>query len=300
MKPTKTNLLPFCLGAMLTGFTTAYAGSMGPASTAADSWTVGASALGLQPALAQPLVYAIENTIAPPVTTNNVLNPKFSWGFDVFLRRNFNQAARDLSISYMRFQSSTTNTVATPLSSNFVYTDFYQTAQGTNNININAGDVLVGQNVSLNDKLSLHGVLGVAYANLRITNSIANDQGLGNVANVSSESYSNSPNTFHGAGPKVGVDGEYMICDTYHVGLTGGVSAALLMGYQHTTSTGTGGTVNMNAINTNITNINSNIGLRYHANTSIPINAEAGYKVYDYINDISLAGVYLSLAASFG
>ena len=294
-------MLFFCLGEMITHVSSAYAGSMGSVSNAKDSWTVGASALGLQPALTEQFVYAAENTITPAVATNHVLNPKFSWGFDVFLRKNFNQTNRDLSVSYMGFQTSTTKTVTTPLSSNFIYTDFYQTAQGKNRTNINIGDVLAGQHVMLNDAVRLHGVLGVAYANLLIKNSIANDQNLGISRNVANESYHTNTNTFHGAGPKIGVDGEYMINGNHYLGLTGGVSAALLMGSQHITSTNnTSMNINMNAITTNITNINGNIGLRYHATTHIPIDAEVGYKVYDYINDISIAGVYLSLAATFG
>ena len=300
MKRSKIFISPFYLSAMITILSPTYAGSMASESYAADSWTVGASALGLQPTLANQFVYAMENTIIPPVTTTHALNPKFHWGFDVFLRRNFNQTGRDLSISYMGFRSSATNTVNVPLSSNFIYTDFYQTAQGTNKININVGDVLVGQNVIFNDAVRVHGVLGVAYANLLIRNITTNDQGLGIVTNVASESYIYRPNTFHGAGPKVGVDGEYMINNNYHLGLTGGFSAAFLVGSQHITTTSTNGNTNMNAVTTNITNINGNIGIRHHANTGIPIDAEVGYKVYDYINDISLAGVYLSLAATFG
>ena len=49
MKRSKIFISPFYLSAMITILSPTYAGSMASESYAADSWTVGASALGLQP-----------------------------------------------------------------------------------------------------------------------------------------------------------------------------------------------------------------------------------------------------------
>ena len=306
-----TTILSGCLSLIaISANLSAFAGAISSAASIDNSWTIGGSALILQPALNDRFVYAIINTDNASAntinTTNEALNPNYSWGFDMFLRYNFNHDDRDLSASYMRFASSDTGNVSVPLASNYIYTNFYQTARGTNKTNVDAADILAGQSIALNDAVRIHGTLGVGYARLNIKNSIANDQGLGYIPNAANESYRVSENTFNGAGPKCGIDGEYMIHKS-HFGLVGGVSAALLIGSQSVSNSnivsavaqGSNGNIYTPSTTTAITNINGNIGLRYHAKTHIPVNAEIGYKVYDYINDVSLAGVYLTLTATF-
>jgi opacity protein-like surface antigen len=264
-----------------------------------NSWTIGGSALALQPALADPFVYGIISTYTPNTTTDEVLKQKFSWGFDLFARYNFNQNKQDLSASYMDFESSDTSQVSIPLSSNYIYNDFYHTALGSSHLHVNAADILAGQNITLRDAVQVHGTLGVGYASLKIKNKIANDQGWGTVPNIVNESYSVIINKLSGAGPKLGIDGEYKINQIQNLSLVGGASLALLIGSQHITSISNSTTnINKTPANTNITNINGNIGLRYHAEARMPVNAEVGYKVNDYINTLSLAGVYLTLSTT--
>lgn len=286
-----TQLFSYCLSFIALSFNlNAYAGTMGVEGAPGNAWTIGGSALYIQPQPADRFLFSSATVFKGNSIYSSIyetVNPSYSWGFDALLRYNFVESARDIKLSYLGFWAHNTEQ---SLNNNTL---------GNLTTNFNAADLLAGQELMVNEALNIHGTVGVAYARINQIKSSSN-----------SAAYFNLDTTFNGAGPKVGLDAEYIINQS-RASLVGGMSAALLVGSEkskgvYALTQQAGGPLGFtndfttNSIDTTVTNVNANLGLRYYMDTKLPLTAEIGYRVYQYINYLSLAGGYLTLTTSFG
>lgn len=300
-----------CISVFVLGMNiNAFAGSMGAEGPKGEHWTIGGSALIMQPELSDPFNFA-KVVILDASNINSTeyysVRPSYTWGFDVFVAYNFIDSARDIRASYMGFWSNDKKYLDAPEFPFKLPMQFAVSATGSVSNHIDAADILAGQSVMLNNAVRLHGALGVGFAHLDKVNSalyINQYDYLGEIHGA----YLWDNATFNGAGPKLALDGEYII-HASRFSLVGGLSLALLVGSQSNNGVNaqSSGLIpafthyfNENTQDTTVTNVNANLGLRYYVNTTVPLSAEVGYKVYQYINYVSLSGGYLTLAASFG
>ncbi len=306
-----------------------------------NNWQIGGSALYMQPnegftyATVQKETY--DNVMfeqhLDTLNQTYTVNRDFDWGYDAFIRYNFEGADRDLLLNYMHFSSSDSSNVDLgELNSSYIYNQFTYTAEGSVDTNINMADLLAGQYVHFGEELKVHFVAGVTYARVKQKENVAYDKGLeATSADVlenyplAQEAYESFDSTFNGVGPKFGIDGNYNI-NRSSFGLVGGISYALLYGTQEyssqlQTSNGPGGpahpvappfNVTTNDFDNNsvvVSNINANLGLRFVCDLANDgeesLDLELGYQVYQYLDvvydeeDVSIAGPYLTAAVSF-
>ncbi len=295
-----------------------------------DFWTIGASALFVQPSSSNDLVYATVEVKEPNNIDNKSISRDYDWGFDAFLQYTFGESDRDLMLVYMHFSNSDkSNTNLGEFSPNYQYNNFYHTAQGYVATDINMIDLLAGQTIMMGEDLSVHFQAGVTYAWLKQNFDTTYDAGLGHsdIPPFAQEAYNTESSKFQGVGPKLGIDADYGFEET-DFGLVGGISAALLVGSQDYSTSSKDATyiipapptppppptyaysnTDYDSVTTTVTNINANLGIRYQfgfeEDEELPFDVELGYRVYEFIdvlhndNDISLTGPYLELAGSF-
>lgn len=284
-----------------------------------SSWTIGASALYMEPSNSTDNYYAtLANTNSSGGTTysDQVIESEFAWGFDVFARYHFAKTDRDITLSYMRLYTTEEDSAAYDTATH-PDTGFDYTAKGVVSNNLDMADLMVGQNLHVGKPLKLHLAAGLGYARVQQDFDRYYDQGLAATSLPPSDLTERSNfdySQFNGLGPKIGVNADYTIHHS-DFGLVGGFSAALLVGtldqsYLTETVTRTSPVVMIDKTPTTSTmeivpNFNANLGVRYRSHNAVPVGVELGYRVNDFLkavwgyDDFSIQGVYLTFDASF-
>lgn len=290
---------------------------------------IGGSLLYSQPSTTADLLeYAIIQTINSQTgfidTQNYAIDDRdYDFGFDVFLRYNFSDTDRDLTLSYLRFSDTDSDNVnygSIPTNANItsLFNQFYHTAEASVNARLDVIDLLAGQIMHLGETVQLHFIGGLTFARIKQTFDNAYDANLGFMihgpaTSRAMEAYYTYDSQFQGLGPKLGLNADYDILQS-GFGLVGGLSIGLLVGsLDHAThiSTATAALPSPNFIyqdidfDTNdvvVTNFDANLGIRYAYDY---IDAELGYRINQYTNavnvtsDFALSSIYLKLATSF-
>ncbi|MGB6977076.1 MAG: Lpg1974 family pore-forming outer membrane protein [Gammaproteobacteria bacterium] len=245
---------------------------------------VGASALYWQPTVSgSDLDYAVTQSFGPGNNTNQQIynvDPNYDWGFNVFAGYNFGNG-NDVMLEYLRLHtndSSTTNALAggNVIPSHYVVTDTslflqnalsgisnlndfdsYQSAYGKAKVNLDQGDLTVGQylNIGCADQLRLFAGLRYAKLERKLTANYsqdpnnAGDTNLGsgvttsaiglptiinglpftvpvNASHGALQAYDDSD--FKGIGPIIGLSNSYYL--GYGIGFIAGLDMGLLVG----------------------------------------------------------------------
>jgi hypothetical protein len=290
-----------------------------------SQWNLGVTALYAQPAYSQPATYeTIDSTSISGTTTTNdnrnySISPQYDWGYEALLGYRFKGSDRDLTLTYMHFANTETDSVNTVPAGATTSPFFVNTAEGELYSQLDMADLVAGQRFHFAQALTTRFVAGVAYA--RIQQDLTGEYDEGTLTSVASgvpaNSTSSNTSTFNGVGPKLGANADYEISHS-GFGLVGGVSAALLFGSLDHSNTVTqnfigGGvtttTTTKNRIDptsTSVTNLNANLGTRYDiAFRKQALHLELGYRINQFIdavytdNDMTLSGFYLNATGSF-
>ncbi|MGB6977078.1 MAG: Lpg1974 family pore-forming outer membrane protein [Gammaproteobacteria bacterium] len=250
---------------------------------------VGASALYWQPTVSgNDLDYAVSQSFGPGNNTNQQINnidPNYDWGFNVFAGYNFGNG-NDVMLEYLRIHTNDSTTTNAPGGGNVIPAhyfannsslfflndvsvtanqdnlDSYQRAYGKAEVNLDQGDLTVGQylNIGCADQLRLFAGLRYAKLERELTANYsqnpnnAGDTNLGTGVTATSVSsglmtalvddttvtFFNTVNTSHGAlqayddsdfkgiGPLIGLSNSYYL--GYGIGFIAGLDTGLLIG----------------------------------------------------------------------
>lgn len=263
------------------------------------------SALVLQPT-GSDLHYAAEAVPLPIPSPNWLIydiDPSYDFGFDIGLGGVFRNTNTNLRVNWEHFHSSDTASISVPAADMLgpffeIGPDAapYTKAHGRVTFHFDAANLDYGIFLNLGDRLqtNLFGGVGFAYIHQTL---------LSEFSNVSEGIYRSieTPSSFTGAGPQVGLDFSYRVVDGFN--FTGGAMVSLLVGAlrNHTSYVSNtpflpfDGVHNPNGQEINVSNrtqvvpgMEGKLGLSYVLNFGdhYMFRIEAGYQAQIYLNAI--------------
>ncbi|NNM59717.1 MAG: hypothetical protein HKM04_07865 [Legionellales bacterium] len=265
--------------------------------------TAGEWAIGLEAQMMMPIdkFQFVQGALIQPdgstIYHNESVDNEHDWGWEADVAYQFADTGRDVRFSYTDLNMSDTeqyqvspDTILYGINGRnnpLTITDG-GSAYGTATYHYRAADLIVGQLLTVGERLTLHPFAGLRYGKIDIVGVAKYIQDDGQENKFTSDS------TFNGIGPRAGIDANIRLW--YGFSLVGSFGTSLLLGnlnenYQIGTNVQQGGSStyinNKNAeIFSVIPELDGSYGINYHANlnTKTGLDLQFGEQVVNYFN----------------
>lgn len=257
---------------------------------AKGSWSFGVEANYFKPNTS--FKYALQNTA---LQTNQSLktNTHYDWGWGADIRYHFPNSNHDIGFTFTKLNSRENAAVVAPgaIIGTGIYAQLnpltYDSASTQVLTDYNAGTIDFGQNIPLNEHLSLHPFIGAYFSriNYKTTTQYSTSDTV-----IDSEILRSD---FEGLGPRIGSDAAIEL--NHHFSLQGTIGGSLLIGnltprtvYTVAGQATVDSNKDMNANTQLVPEIDAKLSALYkmNFNSDYAAGLEAGYKITNYFDAI--------------
>ncbi len=269
-------------------------------------WSFGATAVYMQPT--GDFTYATSSTNDSLLNHSDLnyhsVDQDYQWWFGADVTYHFPGNGRDVTLAYEGLHGDQSDSTTAPdsgiLSSNFSVGDFL-TAEGTTDVDYDAGDLTFGQKLNVGERISLHPFMGLRYAHIDVDNT-GHYTSFGVVRGTNALSEDGELETnFNGIGPRFGSDAQINLGSGFSI--RGRLGLSVLIGSADvdydivdTTYDASGTAVSTSSIDSDhesntrlVPEIDGRMGLNYTYNfdSNTALGFEAGWQATNYFNVVS-------------